>query len=48
MLKKTEDLSVIHGKINLQGTIRNKIEKRKLVTCDFDELSENNLFNQNY
>lgn len=45
-VEKTEDLSVIHGKINLQGTIRNKIEKRKLVTCDFDELSENNLFNQ--
>ena len=45
-VEKTEDLSTIHGKINLQSTIRNMIEKRKLVTCDFDELSENNLFNQ--
>ena len=41
-----EDLSVIRGKINMQGTIRNKMSRRQLLACEFDELSENNLLNQ--
>lgn len=34
------------GKINMQGTIRNKMSRRQLLACEFDELSENNLLNQ--
>ena len=41
-----EDLSVIRGKIDMQGTIRNRISRKTRVTCEYDELSENNLFNQ--
>ena len=41
-----EDLSVMRGKINMQGTIRNKMSRRQLLACEFDELSENNLLNQ--
>lgn len=35
-----EDLSVMRGKINMQGTIRNKMSRRQLLVCEFDELSE--------
>ena len=41
-----EDLAVIRGKIEMPGTIRNRLTRRVQVTCDFDELSQNNLFNQ--
>lgn len=30
----------------MPGTIRNRLERRVLVSCDYDELSENNLLNQ--
>ena len=45
-LNKVEDLSVVRGKIDMPGTIRKIMEHRVAVTCDYDELSENNLFNQ--
>ena len=41
-----EDLAVVRGKIDMSGTIRNRLAHRAQVTCDFDELSQNNLFNQ--
>ena len=41
-----EDLPMVRGKIDMQGTIRNRLRKKRLVSCDYDELSENNLYNQ--
>lgn len=41
-----EELSVMRGKINLHRTIKNQVTQKRLLTCDFDELSENTLFNQ--
>lgn len=41
-----EDLSVMQGKINIQGTIRNQMARRQMLACEFDEFSENNLLNQ--
>ena len=41
-----EDLSVMRGKINMPGTIRNRMTRKQILTCEFDELSENNLLNQ--
>lgn len=41
-----EDLAVVRGKVDMAGTIRNRLARRVQVTCDFDELSQNNLFNQ--
>ena len=41
-----EDLAVVRGKIEMPGTIRNRLAHRVQVTCNFDELSQNNLFNQ--
>ena len=43
---RKEDLNVVRGKIDMPGTIRNKIAKTDKLTCEYDELSENNLLNQ--
>ncbi len=43
---KNEDLPVLHGRIDIGGTIRNQIQNRKKLSCEYDELSENNIFNQ--
>lgn len=45
-VNRREDLPIMRGKIDMQGTIKNKMEKKCLLTCDFDELSENNMLNQ--
>lgn len=41
-----EDLPALHGKINLPGTIRNRLSCKHTLRCEHDELSENNLLNQ--
>lgn len=43
---KNENLSVMRGKLDMQNTIRNRIQRKQKLACEFDELSENNLFNQ--
>lgn len=43
---RQEDLMVVRGKIDMPGTIRNRIEKERALSCEYDELSENNLLNQ--
>jgi 5-methylcytosine-specific restriction enzyme subunit McrC len=45
-INRVEDLTVVRGKIDLPGTIRGRLKDRMTVTCDYDELSENNLLNQ--
>ena len=45
-LLQEEELSVLRGKLNIQGTIRNKIQHKQKLSCEYDELSENNLLNQ--
>lgn len=45
-INRQEELSVMRGKINMPGTIKNRLAHERVLTCDFDELSENNLFNQ--
>ena len=36
----------MRGKLDLEETLRNRIQRKQKLTCEFDELSENNLFNQ--
>ena len=43
-LNRTEDMPVMRGKIDMPGTIKNKLARKQVLTCEFDELSENNLF----
>lgn len=45
-MNKQEDLALVRGKINISGSIRNQIDRKRLLSCEFDELSENNLLNQ--
>ncbi len=42
----TDDIATIKGKINLDGTIRLRLQRRKLVSCEFDIFTEDNLHNQ--
>lgn len=41
-----EDLSTLKGKLNIVQTIKNKIQHKQKLNCEYDELSENNIFNQ--
>jgi len=45
-LSQQQDLTVIRGKINIPRTIQNMLAKKQVVTCEYDELSENNILNQ--
>ena len=45
-IAKNETLSVMRGKLDIPGSIRNRIRQTRKLACEFDELSENNLFNQ--
>ena len=42
----SDDLTTLRGKLDIQGIIKNKMQRKQVLTCDFDELSENNLLNQ--
>lgn len=45
-LNRKEDIPVMRGKIDMPGTIKNRLARKQILTCEYDELSENNLFNQ--
>ena len=45
-ITRRETLSVMRGKLDMPETIRNQIQHRQKLACEFDELSENNFFNQ--
>lgn len=42
----TENLEVIRGRINMQETMQNRMAHKIALSCNYDELSENNLLNQ--
>lgn len=39
-------MQTIRGKIDMKGTIANRIRNNSDIACDFDELSEDNIYNQ--
>lgn len=45
-LSRREDTAVMRGKIDLPGTLRNRLARKQVLTCAYDELSENNLLNR--
>ncbi len=45
-ISRQEKLPGMRGKINMPETIRDQLMHKRVLTCDFDELSENNLLNQ--
>lgn len=45
-LPRAENLPTIRGKIDVRGTFANAIAHRKTISCKFDELTEDNAYNQ--
>lgn len=45
-LDKRESLPGIRGRIDLRETIKHRFENRKLIACNYDELSVDNYLNQ--
>lgn len=45
-LETNDSLSVMHGKVDISGTIKNRIALRRKLSCDFDELTEDNTVNR--
>ena len=41
-----DSISTLKGKINLIRTVKHRINKEPLLACEFDELTENNIYNQ--
>ena len=45
-ISECENLSVMRGKLDVYGTINNRLQRKQLLSCEYDELSVNNMFNQ--
>ena len=45
-VSRNESMQTVKGKIDMRGTIDNKIRNIQKIACDYDELSENNVYNQ--
>ncbi len=41
-----DSLNTLRGKVDVNGTIRNKISRQRNIVCEYDIFSENNLFNK--
>lgn len=45
-IEKHDTLPLLKGKLDIRDTIRNRVQRKSVLSCEFDELSENNIFNQ--
>ena len=45
-VEKQDTLPVLKGKLDIKGTIRNRVQRKNVLSCEYDELSVNNTFNQ--
>lgn len=45
-VSKNESMQTIRGKIDINATIANRVRNIRQIVCDYDELSENNVYNQ--
>ena len=41
-----ESITTLRGKLDINGTVKNIMMRKQVLDCDYDILSENNLFNQ--
>ena len=44
-LNRKEDVAIFLGKIDMPGTIQNQLVRKRLLTCELNELSEYNIVN---
>lgn len=45
-ITKSENLPTMKGKLDIHGTIKNKLQRKKILACEYDELSVDNIYNQ--
>lgn len=45
-ITRHEDMPVMRGKLDIHGTIKNEIQRKKRLACEYDELSADNIYNQ--
>lgn len=45
-ITRCDNLSTMRGKLDVNGAIKNEIQRKKLLSCEYDELSVNNIYNQ--
>ncbi len=45
-VNKRENVTAMRGKIDMCGTLRGRIARKQVLACEYDELSEDNIFNQ--
>lgn len=45
-VNRVDDLNVLRGKLDITGTIKNRVQNKQQLKCEFDELSEDNIYNQ--
>ncbi len=45
-VNQRDNLNTIRGKIDINGTIQNKMLRKQSVSCEFDEFTSNNKYNQ--
>ena len=43
---RNESMLTVKAKVNINGTIANRLRNNRQIECDYDELSENNIYNQ--
>jgi 5-methylcytosine-specific restriction enzyme subunit McrC len=44
--QQRKSLQAIRGKLDIDGTIRHQLNRQRIVSCDYDELSVDNVYNQ--
>lgn len=45
-VEKKDTLSALRGKLDINETIKNRIKHKQVLSCEFDELSEDNILNR--
>jgi len=45
-IPESGSMAALRGKLDMQGTMKHKLARRQLLTCEFDEFSENNILNR--
>lgn len=45
-ISRTESLPLLRGRLDIAGTIKDQLSRKQLLSCTYDELSENSLLNR--
>lgn len=45
-IERSDTIPLLKGKLDINGTIKARLQRKQYVSCEFDELSEDNSFNR--